>query len=133
MGEDERNQCMGELRRGSWCLLYRVKVRRGEAVRCRQMVTDGGGSSRRPFRLGRGNERGAADLMGEEERSRRHFVSPTHERGRATDSELWHVGAPGEAAAIPSDQGGRKAPGWAGDGPRMGCELGRRGNFQGKF
>jgi hypothetical protein len=68
--------------------------------------------------------------MEEEERSRRHFVSPTHERGRATDSELWHDDdAPGEAAAIPKDQGGRKAPGWASDGPRMG----QRGNFHGKF
>jgi hypothetical protein len=44
---------------GSWCLLYRVKVRIEEAVQCRQMVTGGGGSSRRPFWLGRGND-GAA-------------------------------------------------------------------------
>jgi hypothetical protein len=91
------------------------------------MVTGGDGSSRRPFRVGRGNERGGANLTGEEERSWRHFVSPARERGRAADGELWHGrgGAPGEVAVIPSDQGGRKAPGWAGDGLRMGRELGQ--------
>jgi hypothetical protein len=89
----------GWVEAGSWCLLYRVKIRRGEAVRCRQIVTDSGGSSRQPFRLGRQNKGGNTDLIGEEERSRRHFVSPTHERGRAADGELWHDGVVGQKAA----------------------------------
>jgi hypothetical protein len=32
-------------------------------------------------------------------------------------SDLMEGGASGEAVAIPSNQGGRKAPGWVGDGP----------------
>jgi hypothetical protein len=100
----------------SWCLLYRVEVRRGEAVWCRQMVTDNGGSSRRPFRLGRGNEGGGADFMGEEERSRWHFVSPAHERGRAADVELWHDGVVGQAAVASGGWRSRMTLGWAGLG-----------------
>jgi hypothetical protein len=60
-------------------------------------------------------------------------VSP--EQGRVVDGVVWHGngGAPGEVVVIPSDQGGRNAPGWAGDGPRMGRELGQQGNFHGKI
>jgi hypothetical protein len=46
------------------------------------------------------------------------FGSAPQTRRRAADGGAWGGGAPGEVAAIPSDQGGTKAPGWAGDGPR---------------
>jgi hypothetical protein len=80
------------------------------------MVTSGGGSSRQPFRLGRGNKGGGADLMGQEERSRWHFVSPAHERGRVADGKLWHGGMVGQAAAVSGGWRSRTTPGWAGLG-----------------
>jgi hypothetical protein len=80
------------------------------------MLTGGGGSSRRPFQQGRGNEGGGADLMGEEERSRWHFISPAHERGRAADGELWHNGVVGQAAAASGSWRSRMTLGWSGLG-----------------
>jgi hypothetical protein len=56
--------------------------------------------------------------MGEEERSQRHFISPAHERGRATDGELWHGSMVGQAAAASGGWRSRMTPGWAGLGPQ---------------
>jgi hypothetical protein len=83
--------------------------------------TKGGESTGRPIEEGKRRRR------------ERHFTSASQTRRRAADGSAWGGDTPRQAAAIPSDQGGRKAPGWAGDGPRMGHELGQRGNFHGKI
>jgi hypothetical protein len=100
---------------GSWCLLYRVKVRRGEAVRCRQMVTDGDGSSTRPFWLGRGNE-GAA--LSDERKWRRPDASSILLLVREGEWQSVAQGAAALAGAVEarmlSEEGDDPRVGWLG-------------------
>jgi hypothetical protein len=56
--------------------------------------------------------------MGEEERSRWHFVSPAHERGRVADDELCHNDVVGQAAEASGGWRSRTTPGWADLGPQ---------------
>jgi hypothetical protein len=83
--------------------------------------TKGGESMGRPIELGKRRQR------------ERRFGSASRTRWRAADGNARGDGSPGQAVVISSDQGERKALGWAGDGPRIGCELGRRGNFHRKI
>jgi hypothetical protein len=109
---------------GSWCLLCRVEVWRGEAVQCRQMVTDSGGSSRRPFWLGRGNEGDGAEWWGEMKATGCRFDSANRTRRRVTVDGARRGGA-GRGGG---DSGVVQGRGWPPDrlaGPKMGRELGR--------
>jgi hypothetical protein len=109
---------------GSWCLLYRVIVQRGEAVRCRQMVTGGGGSSRRPFWLGRGNEGGGAHWWGEMKATGCRFDSATHMRRRVSVGGVRCSDA-GRGGGSSGLVRGRGWPPGGMAGPKMGHELGR--------
>jgi hypothetical protein len=109
---------------GSWCLLYRVKVLRGEVVRCRQMVTGGGGSSRRPFQLGRGNEGGGAKWRGEMKATRYRFDSATRTRRRVIVGSARH-GSAGRGGGGSGVVWGRGWPPGRLAGLKMGRELGQ--------
>jgi hypothetical protein len=119
----EKPMC-GWAEAGSWCLLYRVEVRRGEAVWCRQMVTGGGGSSRRPFWLGRGNKGGDTEWWGEMKETGCRFDSATHAWRRVTVGGARRGGA-GWGGGGSGVVWGKGWPPGGLVGLKMGRELGR--------
>jgi hypothetical protein len=123
-GRGGKKPIRGWAKAGSWCLIYRVQVRRGEAGRCRQMVTGGGGSSRRPFQLGRGNEGGGAEWWREMKATECRFDSATRVWRRVTVGGARRGGAGGGGGGSGVVRGRGWPPGGLA-GLKMGRELGR--------